>query len=399
MLSTLTATQVAFLQVSVLQCVAAVVWALGAWFVREERAAMAHWSAYAGLSACTWWTLALYLQSPPLVAVMIGMCAAVALRAGIRRFVRRSPGWLLPTLLLGFVMLFGVLADDPAWRPLQAALNFAVLAALYLGMAVDLGRYARDQLQWRRPWLLSLPLLAGTFGFGSRALRALFWPESLWAEMSVHSALNVGSALSYIVLVLLMHATLMALVVARLVSQLQRLARRDVLTGLLNRRALHDLLEQQVRLRRRAADTFSVLMIDVDDFKVVNDRHGHETGDRALTHIAALMTQTLSAEDRIARFGGEEFVALLPGSNLERSLAEAERLRRCIDANPLAHGASPLSLSVSIGVAEWASAAEDPARLLLRADRALYRAKGLGRNRVEAARDEATAAGHRTAQA
>jgi diguanylate cyclase (GGDEF)-like protein len=227
----------------------------------------------------------------------------------------------------------------------------------------------------------------GAAGFGSRALRALFRPDSLWDEMNVHSALNVVSALSYVVLVLLMHATLMALVVTRLVQQLQRLARRDGLTGLLNRRAMHDLLDRQMQMRRRAADTFSVLMIDVDEFKSVNDGHGHEVGDRALTHIARLMTQSLRAEDRVGRFGGEEFVVLLAGSNHARALAEAERLRLSVQTTPLSHGELTVPLTVSIGVAEWTGSSEDVSRLLVRADAALYRAKRLGRNRVESAAD------------
>ncbi len=385
MLSSLTATEVAFLQIAVLQAVASMVWALGAWFVRADRAALAHWAAYAGLSSTTWTLLALNLQSPPLAAVLIGVCSAISLRRGIRLFIGRPLAWPMPVAMLALVLAAGALANGPAWRPLQASVNFGVLAALYLGMAADLRRHARDDLQWRLPTLLALPLLLGALGFGSRALRALLWPESVPSEMTVHSTLNVGSALSYSVLVLLMHATLMALVVARLVRQLQQLARRDSLTGLLNRRAMHAVLDQHVVQRRRAADTFSVLMIDVDHFKEVNDRHGHDVGDRALAHIARLMTQTLRAQDRLCRYGGEEFVALLPASNLTRALAEAEALRLRVRHTPLAHGTSSLVLSVSIGVAEWAGAAEDPSRLLVRADDALYRAKRLGRDRVEAA--------------
>jgi len=279
----------------------------------------------------------------------------------------------------------GMLADEPAWRALRAGVNFGLLAALYLMMAFDLRRYARDDLHWRVPLVLSLPVLLGAFGFGSRALRALLWPESVPNEMTVHSALNVGSALAYIVLVLLMHATLMALVVTRLLGQLQQLARRDALTGLLNRRAMHAALDQHARRHRRAADTFSVLMIDVDHFKDVNDRHGHEAGDRALMHISRLMAQALRAQDRLARFGGEEFVVLLPASNLARALAEAESLRLQVRGQPLQLGELSVPLSVSIGVAEWAGAGEDLSRLLARADDALYRAKRLGRDRVEAA--------------
>jgi diguanylate cyclase (GGDEF)-like protein len=391
MLSSLTATEVAFLQVAVLQAVAAVVWALGAWFVAAERAALLHWAAYAGLSCTTWALLALNLQSPPLPAVLIGVCSAISLRHGILLFIGRPRPWAMPALLLALVLAAGALGDAPAWRPLQAALNFGVLAALYLAMALDLRRHARDDLRWRFPLALSVPLLLGAAGFGSRALRALLWPQSVLAEMNVHSALNVGSALGYTVLVLLMHATLMALVVARLLGQLQNLARRDPLTGLFNRRAMHALLDQHARQRRRAADTFSLLMIDVDHFKQVNDRHGHETGDRALAHIARLLAQSLRAQDRLARFGGEEFVVLLAASNLGSALVEAEALRLAVRATPLVHGDLVVPLSVSIGVAEWAGPAEDPSRLLVRADQALYRAKGRGRDRVEAAAVEADA--------
>jgi diguanylate cyclase (GGDEF)-like protein len=385
MLSSLTPTQVAFLLIAVLQTVAAGVWALAAWFARAERAALLHWSAYAGLSALTWILLSLHLQSPPLLVVLIGMCSALTLCRGIRLFIGRPWPWSLPLLALALVVAASALGRDPAWRSLQAAVNFGVLAALFLVMALDLRRYARDDLHWRVPLALTLPVLLGALAFGSRALRALLSPESVPNEMNMHSALNVGSALAYIVLVLLMHATLMALVVTRLLGQLQQLARRDALTGLLNRRAMHAALDQHARRRRRAADTFSVLMIDVDHFKAVNDRHGHEAGDQALTHISRLMAQSLRTQDRLGRFGGEEFVALLPASNLARALAEAEALRLQVRSQPLQLGGLTLPLTVSIGVAEWAGASEDLSRLLARADDALYRAKRLGRDRVEAA--------------
>jgi diguanylate cyclase (GGDEF)-like protein len=260
-----------------------------------------------------------------------------------------------------------------------------VLSLLYLATAFDLRRHAREDLLWRFPLALSLPLLLGGAAFGGRALRALLAPESVATEMNVHSALNVGSALGYIVLVLLLHATLTALVVARLLGQLRQLARRDPLTGLLNRRALHAALDELVRMRRRVADTFCVLMIDVDHFKAVNDRHGHEAGDRALTHIARLMTQALRTQDRLGRFGGEEFAVLLPSADMAQALALAEALRLGVQRSPLLHGTLTVPLSVSIGVAQWSGPAEDPTRLLARADDALYRAKRLGRDRVEAA--------------
>ena len=392
MLSTLTATEMAFLQIAVLQAVAAVLWGLGAWLAGAERAALAHWSAYAALSAVTWALLSLYFQAPPLTLVLIGMAGAVALRRGIRLYIGRPLGWAATALMAALVLAAGALGDDAAWQPLRATVNFGVLASLYLATAWDLRRHAREDLRWRYPLLLSLPLLLGGIAFAGRALRALLVPESVAAEMTVHSALNVGSALGYIVLVLLLHATLMVLVVARLLGRLQHLARRDPLTGLLNRRAMHAALDQHARRRRRAADTFSVLMIAVDHFKAVNDRHGHDTGDRALMHLARLMTQALRAQDRLCRFGGEEFMVLLPAADLARASADAEALRLQVRSQPLPLAEQLLHLSISIGVAEWGGPQEDLSRLLARADAALYRAKGGGRDRVEADRGDAAAA-------
>jgi len=385
MLSTLTATEMAFLQIAVMQAVAALLWGLGAWLARAERAALAHWSVYAALSAITWTLLAQHYQAPPLLLVLIGVCSVIALRRGIRLFIGRPLGWATPALMIALVLAGGALGEEAGWRPLQAVINFGVLSALYLATALDLRRHARDDLRWRFPLALSLPLLLGSVAFGGRALRALTSPESVASEMNVHSTLNVGSALGYIVLVLLMHATLTALVVARLLGQLRQLARRDPLTGLLNRRAMLAALDELVRRRRRAADVFCVLMIDVDHFKAVNDRHGHEAGDRALTHIARLMTQALRPQDRLGRFGGEEFAVLLPSADLTQALAVAESLRLSVQRSPLAQGTLMVPLSVSVGVAQWAGPTEDPTRLLARADDALYRAKRLGRDRVEAA--------------
>jgi hypothetical protein len=185
MLSTLTPTQVAFLLIAVLQTVAAGVWALAGWFARAERAALLHWSAYAALSAITWTMLSLHLQSPPLLVVLIGMCSALTLCRGIRLFIGRPWPWSLALLSLALVVAAGTLGDHPEWRSLQAAVNFGVLAALFLVMALDLRRYARDDLRWRVPLALTLPVLLGAVGFGSRALRALLWPESVPNEMTV----------------------------------------------------------------------------------------------------------------------------------------------------------------------------------------------------------------------
>lgn len=382
---TLTATEVAFLQIAALQGVAALVWVAGSVLVAAERRALGYWALYAGLSSATWATLAVTYRSPPLLAVATGVLATIALQRGVRCFIGRPHAWRVPLALLLLVLAAGGLAADPAWRPLQATVNFGVLAWLYGAIGWDLRRHARDELHWRMPLLLALPLLLGALVFSLRGLRALVEPEAVLVLMAADSTLNVSSAIGYIVLVLLLHATLAALVVTRLTGRLQQLARRDALTGLLNRRAMLELLEEQVLQSRRATDTFAVLLVDVDDFKAVNDRHGHDVGDRALAHAARSMALTLRVQDRLGRLGGDEFVALLPGCDRAHAAAGAERLRQAVQRLPLALGDSTLPLSLTVGVAQWAGAAEDVAHLLMRADAALLRAKRAGRNRVELA--------------
>jgi diguanylate cyclase (GGDEF)-like protein len=384
MLASLNATEMAFLQIAVLQAVAAVLWALGAALVRAERTAALHWAIYAALAASTWFGLAMHLHSPPLLTVLTGLGAAFALRRGIRLYTGWDIDWRGAALAVGIVVATAMLPGGDDWRPLQAVLNFGVLAAVYAGIAADLHRHARDRLRWRWPLLLAVAPLLGAAALAARAALALVQPGAVLTQMTVHGALNLGSALLYMVLVLLLHATLLVLVVSRLVGELQSLARRDPLTGVLNRRALLGLLAGQAERGRRATDTFSVMMIDIDHFKAVNDRYGHEAGDHALAQVARLMAQALRAQDCVGRFGGEEFVVLLPTAGLADACAKAEALREQVRSQPLTLHDGAVRLSVSIGVAEWAGPAEDPSRLLARADAALYRAKALGRDRVEA---------------
>ena len=385
MLSSLTPTEVSFLTAALIQAVASVVWALGACAVPEARRAMLHWAAWAGLSSATWVVLAMQIESPPLIGIVCGVLGASALQRGIRIHIGRPPTLLMPMTLLALVLATDRLGAYPAYRNLPPAVNFGVLAWLYFAMARDLYAHARHDLRLRWPPLLALPVLLGAVAFASRSLRAWLWPESVQAEMATHSALNVGSALGYVVLVLSLHATLTALVTARLVTDLRRLSRHDGLTGLLNRRALEEALHAQIQRSRRSGEPFCVLMLDADHFKGINDRFGHAAGDTALKHLSATLLGHMREVDRLARFGGEEFLVLLPGLTLAAALPVAERLREVVAAAPLQHAGTTIALSVSVGIAEWGGAQEEPSRLLVRADAALYLAKQHGRDRVVSA--------------
>jgi len=382
MLATWSATEVAFLIVAVIQAVFTVIWALGAWLVHSTRRAAAHWAAWSLLSAVVWLVLAAQLESPPLIGVLAGVIGVMVLQRGIRLFIGRVPTHRVNALLLVMVILASWIGNNPATRHTQATINFGVLAWLYFDIGRELYTHARDQLRFRWPVLLALPTFLGCIAYGSRALRALLWPESVVTQMSVHSALNVESALAFVVLVLALHATLIVLVVARLVTELRRLSHYDGLTDLLNRRAMEEALDTQIQQSRRSGDNFVVMMLDLDHFKRINDQFGHAVGDIALKHVSNVLLAAMRDTDHLARFGGEEFVVLMSRATLAQAQPAAERLRELVASAPLANLDTHVSLSVSIGIAQWRGPSEDASHLLSRADAALFQAKVQGRNRV-----------------
>ena len=404
MFATMSATEVAFALVAVMQAVLALVWLIGGAWAGEVRRAAWQWAAYAGLSALSFALLMLAMRSAELdpgallraelvraAGNVSGVVAVMALRRGIWIFLGRSlvPS-ILPWLLVA-VLLVAWLGLDPAMGALRVGFNSLVLTWLCLDIARALHLNARDVLHFRWPLLLVLPLLIAAIGYAQRGLSVLLDPASVAASMTTHSAVNVGSAFSYVVLALAFHAMLMVLVVARLVAQLHLISHRDGLTGLLNRRAMQEALEAQMRRSRRNGEAFVLMMLDADHFKAINDQHGHAVGDLVLKHLSTLLHSGMREVDRLARFGGEEFLVLLPGVTLAEAIPVAERLRALVAATPLADGDAAISVSVSVGIAEWVGATEDLSRLLVRADAALYQAKQRGCDRVALAEAPALA--------
>ena len=160
-------------------------------------------------------------------------------------------------------------------------------------------------------------------------------------------------------------------------------AATDALTGLANRRALNDALERMVAQATRSRSSLTAITLDLDNFKRINDRHGHDVGDAVLRAAAVALTRTLRASDFVARAGGEEFVVLLPDTGLDGALVVAENLRAALLAMTVP--GLDAAVSGSFGVAVHPEDAADADSLLRAADRALYAAKRSGRNRVEAA--------------
>jgi diguanylate cyclase (GGDEF)-like protein len=161
-------------------------------------------------------------------------------------------------------------------------------------------------------------------------------------------------------------------------------AEHDALTGLLNRGAIMSVLHKEVKRRERTGGQLGVLMADVDHFKQVNDAYGHLAGDTVLREVGQRLTDALRFYDSVGRYGGEEFLAILPGCNPADLAASAERLRFIVARDPVLCHAGPISVTLSLGGACAAQPEIDESELLLRrADSRLYKAKTNGRNRVE----------------
>lgn len=175
---------------------------------------------------------------------------------------------------------------------------------------------------------------------------------------------------------------------AKIVDRIEDMAIRDELTGMYNRRHATERLNKMREMANRKAFGFMVLYIDLDHFKQVNDNYGHSVGDEVLREFAAMVRESLSGRDFVARLGGEEFLAVLVKTDQQQGLAMAEKLRAAV--TKLKFPSAPeLSVSASTGAAEY-RLGESIEQLLARADGALYRAKHEGRNRVFWASEEQT---------
>jgi two-component system, cell cycle response regulator len=172
------------------------------------------------------------------------------------------------------------------------------------------------------------------------------------------------------------------LVAAR--ESMRHAATHDSMTGLLNRGEILDMLERELERARREHKPVSVILADIDHFKKVNDTHGHLFGDEALREIARRMQSKLRVYDGVGRYGGEEFLLVLPTCDLAGAMQRANELRETIASKPVASGGVEKAITMSMGVAVSDCAGRKEAeKLLRRADKALYEAKEKGRNRVE----------------
>ena len=265
----------------------------------------------------------------------------------------------------------------------QSAASRIVLSSLVVSTytfltAAELWRERRKSLLRRWPAIF-VPIMHGAVFLFPIPLASLLPADG--GIVSLASGWIAVFALETMLYVVGTAFIVLVLAKERMVRIQKDAASTDDLTGMLNRRGFFAAAQQLVARQAKKGEPVSVLMFDLDHFKSINDRFGHQAGDEALRVFAATAAGNMRASDVVARFGGEEFVAMLPGSLADATTA-AERVRAAFQAAAGTLAGQPLGATVSIGAAS-ARLCADVAALLAAADDALYRAKANGRNRVE----------------
>ncbi len=245
------------------------------------------------------------------------------------------------------------------------------------------GEYAACLLDYQLGPRNGLELIRQAVTKGCRTPIVFLTAES--SERVDIEAMNAG-ALDYLVKGEITSRTLerslrYALKLGETLEALRRLATRDQLTGLLNRREFERILAEEEERSRRFGHPLSLVMIDIDRFKWINDTHGHPVGDAVLREVARRLAEEVRSVDRVARFGGEEFVVVLVETDREAAFEMARRVCAAIEREPvLVNETLPLNVTVSAGTASLPIDAKTGEALVAAADKALYAAKGAGRN-------------------
>ncbi|TDD73553.1 sensor domain-containing diguanylate cyclase [Actinomadura rubrisoli] len=324
----------------------------------------------------SWW-LPVALLLPPVYALLMPVPVQALLQFRVRRtLVYRR---VVVASALGIAgacasMVFHLVVPDPlggppqwavdAWPGIPAAVGCAALFTVVNAALVAVAAHAanpesrwRDVL-WNRESLLLdvVELCVGIL-------------------VAITSALTLGLLLLALPPVMLLQRSLMH-------QQLQAAARTDAKTGLLNAAAWQREADTELSRAQRSSDPLALLLIDIDHFKRVNDTHGHLVGDQVLVGVAGTLCHQLRDYDVVGRFGGEEFVVLLPGTDTVEACRVAERLRGRVRRLAVPAEEGTVAVTVSVGVALFRTHGEDLIELLAAADLALYRAKASGRDRV-----------------
>ena len=315
-------------------------------------------------------------------ADLLALLAFVALKAGFFALFKR-PGTIKWDLCLLLLWLIAALQVTETHREHSLGLLFSAVAFISLGSSTTI-LYKASAQSFKKHYALAVasPLAGISLLFLLRFISSIVEPAA--SESTVHDG-KAQLYWAYLIFVLLVNITMFGSTLVRLVAKIRYLADRDQLTGLYNRLALDRKLLALQRLQLRHQQPFAVLLMDLDHFKQINDNHGHLAGDKVLQHASNLIQQHIRREDIAGRFGGEEFLILLPMATLAQAEQVANKLVEVLRQNPVKWRDHDIVLTTSIGIAVASAVANflGSESVLHQADQALYRAKAAGRDRVE----------------
>lgn len=329
-------------------------------------------------------------EVPDVLSIVVANTLIVTAFAGFALAVRRYVGVKTHALfLLAPIVVIPVAMSlfSTEWPNYTARVLFVALALLWLLAILLLPlRHA-----FQRGGPTGQQVVAVTFGIAAVALllRVLAQLPAADRDGNILSGdlANLATLIYMTIGPLLATVGFMLMSNERLMAEAMRLSTEDALTGAYSRRALNDLSDRVLAEARRHRRPLSVLMIDADHFKRINDTYGHEAGDEVLVELVRRIRLTLRAEDFVGRVGGEEFVVVLPDTPEEEARQVGERLRQVIARDTYIREGEEIPFTVSIGVAERDPGEAEFEALLKRADDAMYAAKRGGRNRVEVSSD------------
>jgi diguanylate cyclase (GGDEF)-like protein len=337
-------------------------------------------SAFVGAAGATTALIGLFIDSRlPLLAGGAGVIAASCFAAmGIQRFYDRPLSWRLMTAI-GIVSLVGVVVFLVAFDSMPLRMfSYTLGQALPLLLPLRLLLSPPDGRASPGGRLSGIVILAMIAVFAARtAGNLLGYDFSARAGGQPHAVMVLG--LLFLSMTLNFGFLLMAM--DRLRGEVADLALLDDLTGVANRRHLLQRLAEECARSERSGEPFSLLVIDLDGFKMINDTHGHAAGDACLRHFTLMAQTRLRPGDMLARTGGDEFCIVLPSSSLREGALIARRVLEVCRQDAAGCTGEDIPIAISIGVAEWdRSIGQFPDRLIAHADHALYAAKKNGKN-------------------
>lgn len=315
------------------------------------------------------------------VANTLSAFAFVLFYQALRVLCDQRIAWRVPLLAVGGVfcsfLYFGVIAPDERLRIIIASVGAAAVLFLSGRVLID---YKRTSSARIAGYMASGYILCGAI----QLLRALDAAGGTAASPHLleQSLVQMAAFLGLLLMALMATLGFTLLTSEQISAELERLAALDPLTEVYNRRTLDHIIPQAIAQARRFEEPLAVALLDVDRFKLINDTYGHLVGDQVLQGIVATLQQTVRTEDTIGRFGGEEFIIVLPRADVHAAQEVAERVCHTIAQTPIVVDGHTLTVTISIGVAVLSAVEDDAASLIQRADQALYAAKAAGRDRV-----------------